>query len=113
MKKSFFASVFLCLTLGSHAYAGICEIKVVRTACPGKEVDSYKKCAGKPECSSKKKAATAEECSQLAAKECENSRMDITKSKVITATFGGQDLKGPAAGGSFCEDSRPDFNKCK
>lgn len=96
----------------SLALAGVCEIKTIRSACSGKETESYKKCAGKPDCISKKKAASADECKALAVKECENSRLDITKSKVINAKFDGKDLTDSNGKANFCDENRPDFNKC-
>lgn len=90
----------------ASAYAGVCEIYTERTACPGKETESYVKCGGKQSCSSKKSAKTAEECTKLAEAECSNSRLDITKSKVIKAKFDGKETA------NLCAADRADFNKC-
>ena len=54
-------------------------------------------------------------------KHCDNSRLDITKYKVVTATFKGAALTGgfaadgkaAAKGANFCAADRPDLNKCK
>jgi hypothetical protein len=104
----------LAFTLSSSmALAGVCEISVTRVACPGKEADSYKKCDGKPSCVVKKKADSADECAKEAADECANNRLEITKSKEITAKFGGAAVKSKNGKEQFCAADRPDFNKCK
>lgn len=87
--------------------AGICEVYVERTACPGKEAESYVKCGGKQSCSNKKKAETEADCTKLGEEECSNSRVDITKSKVIKVTFGGKQSE------NLCKADRADFNQCK
>lgn len=100
------------LVWASSAQAGVCEMQIHRVPCAGKEAESLKKCAGKVDCTVKKKAATAQECSDTALKECENSRLDITKSKTIKAKFDGAELKSKSGDLNFCEANRPDFNKC-
>lgn len=114
-----FASTFL---MSSFASAGICEISFVREACPGQEATSYKKCDGQKACSQKKKATSAEECQKIASEDCSNSRLDITKSKVVKAKFDGKALKAlkdpsgrfPASDDeNFCSPTRDDFNKCE
>ena len=109
----FFSTMIVLALQASPLLAGVCEIKTTRVACAGKETESFKKCDGKAECSSKKKAATAEECQALAVKECENSRVEVTKSKVINAKFDGKELNSAAGKANYCDDNRPDFNKCK
>jgi hypothetical protein len=102
------------LTLSSSmALAGVCELSITRVACPGKEAESFKKCDGKASCISKKKAETADECAKIAADECPNSRLDITKSKEIFAKFDGAEVKGKDGKAQFCDAARTDFNKCK
>ena len=102
------------LTLSSSmALAGVCEISVTRVSCAGKEAEAYKKCDGKPSCVVKKKAETADECAKIASDECPNSRLDITKSKEISAKFGGAAVKGKDGKEQLCAADRPDFNKCK
>jgi len=107
-----FVSLFIVgLSFFSQAsHAGICEITVKRAACPGKEAESYKKCDGKEECTNKQKADSEAACQKLAENECVNSRLEITKSKEIKASFGGAAVKG---GANLCATDRPDFNKCK
>jgi hypothetical protein len=104
----------LCLSLTApfaSAFAGECKLNVERTACPGKESESFKKCDGKPSCAEVKKTGTAASCAKEALKACENvgDRQKITKSKKISAEFDGKPVEN---GKNFCEESRPDFNKC-
>ena len=62
-----------CLSFfASSVFAGTCELKFTRTACPGKEAISYKKCDGAKSCSEFVDAASAKECGDLATKACEN-----------------------------------------
>jgi len=97
-----------------------CVVHYVRTACQGQEAVSYKKCDGKAECDKTKPADSAEACAAAALKSCSNSRLDITKYKVITAKYNGQDQVGgfdlegnsDPAGLNFCDKNRPDLNQC-
>ena len=113
--------------IASLGFAGVavaddsgCVIHYVRTACQGQEAVSFKKCDGQAECDKTKPADSAEACSAAALKSCSNSRLDITKYKVITAKFkgealvGGFDAEGNAnpAGMNFCDKNREDLNKC-
>jgi len=101
-------------------YAGDCVVHYERTACKGKEVESFKKCDGQAGCDKQKPANSPEECAAAALKSCNNSRLDITKYKVITATYDGQALVGgfdtsgnpDPAGANFCAADRPDLNQC-
>ena len=110
MQLSYRILAFGLIMLSSSVQAGICELKVKRVACAGKDAESYKKCDGKAECSSKKKAETEADCLKIAEEECINTRLDITKSKEITATFDGKGVKG---GANLCAADRADYNKCK
>ncbi len=98
------------LSLASSAFAD-CVVNINRTACPGKETESYSKCGGSKSCDKDESASTEAACIAAAKANCPNSRLDITKSKVVKARFNGKQLKGPY-GGSFCAPNRPDFNKC-
>jgi len=97
-----------------------CVVHYVRTACQGQEAVSFKKCDGQAECDKTKPADSAEACAAAALKSCSNSRLDITKYKVITAKFngeaviGGFDAEGNAdpAGLNFCDKNREDLNQC-
>lgn len=102
-------------TYSGSTQAGTCEIKYTRTACPGKEEISYKKCKGKQKCSKFKEAATAAECGTMAVKSCRNKRLTVTKSKVINALFDGQQIKASNGSDDFCtvyEKANEEFNKC-
>ena len=105
-----FALAAVCLmSLAQVAQAG-CVVHYNRTACPGQEAVSYSKCNGTKECDKEDTSATsAAACEQVVAAACANSRLTITKSKVITGKFNGTALRG---GSNFCASNRPDFNKC-
>lgn len=117
MKYTLIFSLFIAaLWLPSEAsYAGNCEIKYTRTACPGKEKISYKKCKGQKSCSKFKETPDAESCKTAAIKSCRNKRLSITKSKVINAEFDGTALKASNGSDDFCtvyEKADAEFNKC-
>ncbi len=102
------AGMFL-MSLSAAAQAA-CVVHYNRTACPGQEAVSYSKCNGTKECDKEESSAVSlKACEQAAAAACPNSRLTITKSKVITAKFNGKPLRG---GANFCASNRPDFNKC-
>jgi hypothetical protein len=111
MIKSIALSALFGLALASSALAE-CVVNVNRTACPGKESESYSKCGGSKSCDKDYAAATEAACIAAAKENCPNSRLEITKSKIVKARFNGKALKGPY-GGNFCAPNRPDFNKCK
>jgi uncharacterized protein (UPF0179 family) len=100
----------LCLlTLSQVAQAG-CVIHYNRTACPGQETVSYSKCNGTKECDKEDTSATSvKACEQATAAACVNTRLTITKSKIVTGKFNGTALRG---GSNFCASNRPDFNQC-
>ena len=110
MNKIITLAALFGLSLASNAYASDCIVHYNRTACPGQEVESYSKCGGTKECDKDEAASTEAACTAAATAACDNSRLEITKSKVITAKFQGKPLKG---GGNFCAADRADFNKCK
>lgn len=98
-----------------HVYAGTCEVQYTRTACPGKEAISYKKCDGEQSCSKFKEAASAEECGQMAMKSCSNKRYSITQSKVINALFDEAEITSVSGSDDFCvdyENKTTEFNQC-
>lgn len=104
------SSLLLALSIfTTTAFAGDCTLKITRTACSGMEGESYKKCGGKQACDELKETASADACANEGLKACENTRLDITKSKVITADFDGEAVQG---GKNLCDPARPDFNKC-
>lgn len=117
MKRIPASLLALLLSAGvTQAIAGSCDINYTRTACPGKEEISYKKCDGKQSCTKTVAAASAEECQTKAVAACANDRLDITKSKVITATFDGKPVANKAGGSDHCLDYAKrdtEFNQCK
>lgn len=105
------AAYILCGTV----QAGTCEIFTTRTACPGQQAVSYKKCNGEQSCSEFIEVNTSAECKSEATKACENKRFDITKSKIITAKFEKVALKNDAGGEDFCEtyaNRKKEFDQC-
>lgn len=103
------------LVFSGVSWAGSCEIHFNRTACPGKEDISYKKCDGKKECSEIEDADNLAACQALASTACENKRLSITKSKIITAKFDGKDIKDKAGNADFCvayPDRSKEFDHC-
>lgn len=70
MKSNIFITgiIFLATVFFNTAYAGKCEIKYTRTACPGQESISFKKCKGKASCSKIKNISEVEKCKTLAIK---------------------------------------------
>ncbi len=122
MKKSILFVALLTMPLATNVWAADCVVHVKRTACAGQDTESYKKCNGASECDKAEAAAASEAaCAKAAADECENKRLEITKSKVVTATFKGAALiggfaadgKADAKGTNFCAADRADMNKCK
>ena len=108
-----FSTVFLFIA--GDALAGTCEIQYTRTACPGKENISYKKCNGQQSCSKFKEAADAASCGDMAVKSCRNKRLTVTKSKVINALYDGQKIQASNGSDDFCtvyDKASEEFNKC-
>jgi len=94
---------------------GDCTVHYVRTACEGQEETSYAKCDGEQECDKAKEAASVEECQAAALKSCANDRLDITKSKVITATYKGEAIQSASGNDDFCldyENRDAEYNQC-
>ncbi len=92
-----------------------CSVHYTRTACPGEEATSYKKCNGNQSCVKYKKADSAEACQKAAIKSCRNRRLNITKLKVITAMWKGQAIQAPSGSDDFCMDyekREQEFNRC-
>ncbi|HTP28237.1 MAG TPA: hypothetical protein VMK12_21610 [Anaeromyxobacteraceae bacterium] len=106
------ALLVLAAILGpGSAHAADCKISVTRTACSGKETESYTKCNGAKSCDDTKQADSIGACAKEALHACDNvgARQKVTKSKIVTATFDGQPVQD---GKNFCAPDRPDFNKC-
>jgi hypothetical protein len=103
------------VVLTGVASAGDCGIEYNRTACPGKDVESYAKCDGKATCVKNVVADSAQACQAAAVKACANDRLDVTKSKVIRATFDGKKLASSSGSEDFCSDyanRSVEFDKC-
>lgn len=105
----------IAMVFSAALNAGNCEVHYTRTACPGQETISYKKCDGEQSCTESENAASAAECKTLAMAACENKRLEITKSKVITAQFDGKPIKSDAGDDDFCKSyakRATEFNRC-
>jgi hypothetical protein len=122
MKKQFVLAAAFSLAFLMRASAAECVLHVKRMACAGQETESFTHCDGTAECDVTEAAASTDAaCAKAALDACENKRLDITKSKVVTATFKsaaltggfGADGKADAKGANFCGADRDDMNKCK
>jgi len=60
---------------------GDCALSYTRTACPGQEAESYKKCDGKQSCTKNVPAASEAACQEAAVAACSNDRLTVTASK--------------------------------
>ena len=108
--------LLVALSLLSYSVFSKCVVHYNRTACSGQETVSYKKCKGKKECDKKKPASSMAKCQKVARKSCKNTRFDITKSKVITATWKGASIKSAEGDTDFClkyANKSKEFNQCK
>jgi hypothetical protein len=103
------------LPLAEADTAADCDLTYTRSACPGQEAESYKKCDGQQSCT-KHVAATSEvACAEAAVNACANDRLEITKSKVITAKYKGKPLKTKSGKDDMCLDYAKrdvEFNQC-
>jgi hypothetical protein len=112
------AAAFLAMAVFSNipqAETTDCAVHYTRTACTGQEATSYKKCDGNQSCVKYKKADSLEACQQKAMKSCRNRRLNITKTKVITARWQGAAIKAPGGAEDFCQEypkKNEEFNKC-
>ena len=107
--------VLIAMFYVNTIFASTCEVNYDRTACPGEEKTSYKKCDGKKTCTKMKKADSVEECRKAATKSCANKRYSITKSKIITAKFDGKAIKTDSGKDDFCleyANISTEFNQC-
>ena len=94
---------------------GDCVLAYTRTACPGQEAESYKKCDGKQSCTKNVPAASEAACQQAAVAACSNDRLTVTASKVITASYKGKALQSKAGKADLCLDYAKrdvEFNQC-
>jgi len=94
------ATMLTTASMPTAAFAADCVVTTTRTACPGKESESYSKCPNNAKsCSATTQVLDAKACADAALKSCANTRFDVTKYKAITAKFGGVDF---ARGQDFC-----------
>ena len=105
MKTMRAITVAVFLAASGAASAADCVLHITRTACPGKDAESFSKCDGKASCDETKPAVSAAQCTAKAKEACANSRLDVTKYKKITASYDGADLDG---GQDYCE-GHPDY----
>jgi hypothetical protein len=92
-----------------------CQITYNRTACAGHEAESYAKCGGQASCTKSVPSTSEASCVEAAVKACSNDRLEITKSKVITATYKGKALKSKSGKEDMCLDYAKrdaEFNQC-
>jgi len=97
------------------AAAGQCAIEYNRTACPGKETESFSKCGGKQSCVMPETAENVQGCQAAALKACANDRLTITKSKVVKASFDGKPVMSASGKEDFCADYEKrasEFDQC-
>ncbi|AKJ28612.1 hypothetical protein [Caldimonas brevitalea] len=117
-KTSFCLAAVLSMVVSTFAHAqgtSGCEIQYNRTACPGKETESYAKCDGKKTCVKPAAAASEQACREAALKACANDRLDVTASKEIKATYQGKPIKSASGQNDFCADyanRKTEFNQC-
>lgn len=118
LRHYFLAALFFAGSASLTVHAedkATCSVTTTRAACPGKEADSFKKCDGKASCSKSVEAKTAVACAEAATAACANDRLDVTKSKTITATWNGQPVKSKAGKEDLCLDyakRAAEFDKC-
>jgi hypothetical protein len=99
----------------AQADDGDCALTYTRSACPGQEAESYKKCDGKQSCTKNVAAPSPEKCQEAAVAACSNDRLTITASKVITASYKGKALKNKGGKDDMCLDYAKrdtEFNQC-
>ena len=103
MKKSIIFVALLAIPIGTSAWAADCVVHVKRAACAGQERILQER-DGAAECdTAEAEAASEAACAKVAAGHCDNKRLDVTKSKVVTATF-----KATPLTGGFAIDGKAD-----
>ena len=105
----------LLLPVAEAEEATDCQITYNRTACPGQEAESYSKCGGQASCTKSVPSTSEASCIEAAVKACSNDRLDVTKSKVITAAYKGKALKNKSGKDDMCLDYAKrdtEFNQC-
>jgi hypothetical protein len=94
MMRLLFAISFAALTFASASASAECVITINRTACPGKEAETFKPYGGKNPTEEKKKAASAEACAKEAEKTSKIIRKGTLAAKSAKATFAGAPVEG-------------------
>ena len=116
MKSILLTALGVVMLSAGSAYAETdCAVSYTRTACPGQEEVSYAKCGGDQSCMKYKEADSLEACQAAANKSCRNRRLNITESKVITATWQGAAIQSKNGNDDFCldyENREAEFNHC-
>ena len=118
VRNQLLASVVCMLGVVGTASAedkAACAITYTRTACPGQEAESYKKCDGKQSCTVSVEASSAEQCLEAAIAACANDRTTITKSKKITAKYQGKTVKPKSGKDDVCQaypKRAEEFDQC-
>lgn len=121
LRQALAASTLMVASLGfglGHTHAQDktdCALTYTRTACPGQEAESYKKCDGKQSCTKDVPADSEQACQAAAVEACSNDRLTVTKSKTITAKYKGKALKSKAGKPDMCLDyakRAAEFNQC-
>ncbi len=120
--KQLLTPIFICVLAAAlmpsapvSAAEGDCAVNYTRVSCPGKEKISFKKCGGEASCTKSKEADSKAACMKKAAMSCRNSRLHITKSKVITATWKGEAVMDANGEADFClayEKRDAEFDRC-
>jgi len=108
-------SAALAVARADQVKATDCAVTYARTACPGMEEESYKKCDGQKSCTKDVDANSEDQCRVAAVNACANDRLTVTKSKIITAKFKGKSLKSKSGQDDLCLDypkRATEFNQC-
>ncbi|EQC50531.1 hypothetical protein [Bacteriovorax sp. DB6_IX] len=121
LTRAIIKKVLITSLIGSFTFAQ-CIVHYKREACGGQhrngktnQVMSFKKCGGTAECDKEKAATSLSECQAAALKACANKRYDITKLKVITATWNGAAIQDAHGNSDFClkyANRDKEFNRC-
>ena len=80
------------------------------------KVISYKKCDGKKSCFKSMPASTISDCRYQATQACSNRRYSITKSKIVTATWGKKRLLDLHGNEDYCikyKNRSEEFDRCR
>ena len=114
MKKSIL-TIALLATIANLSYAADCLIKTTRTACAGKEEQSFSQCDGQRACAKTETVTSPEACKQAALNACANDQLDITKRKEINVNYDGSPMYGSSGQSDMCTEygnRQREFNQC-